>query len=73
VYRQYEKLESLGHMGHVREYTTREVCDFLTRVGFRVDKIVFRGGHGRGAVGVAERLMPSWRPCFALLATKRPG
>ena len=70
VYRQYEKLETLGHMGHVREYTTREVSDFLTRVGFRVDKIIFRGGHGRGAVGIAERLAPSLRPFFTLIATK---
>ena len=70
VYRQYEKLETLGHMGHVREYTTREVSDFLDQVGFRVDKIVYRGGHGRGVVGIAERLAPSLRPFFALVATK---
>ena len=70
VYEQYEKLERLGHMGHVREYTTREVADFLARVGFRIDKIIFRGGHGRGAVGLAERLMPSLRPFFTLRATR---
>jgi SAM-dependent methyltransferase len=70
VYRQYEKLDVLGHMGHVREYTTREVSDFLTHVGFRVDKVIFRGGHGRGAVGIAERLVPSFRPFFTLIATK---
>ena len=70
VYRQYEKIESLGHMGHVREYTTREVSDFLARVGFRVDKIIFRGGHGKGAVGIAERLAPSMRPFFTVIATK---
>jgi SAM-dependent methyltransferase len=70
VYEQYEKLESLGHMGHVREYTTREVSDFLTRTGFRVDKVVFRGGHGRGAVGLAERLVPSLRPFFTLIACR---
>jgi SAM-dependent methyltransferase len=70
VYRQYEKLETLGHMGHVREYTTREVEDFLTRVGFRVEKVVFRGGHGSGLVGIAERLTPSLRPFFTLVATR---
>lgn len=70
VYEQYEKLEALGHMGHVREYTTREVSDFLGRVGFRVDKVVFRGGHGRGLAGIAERLAPSLRPFFTLVATK---
>ena len=70
VYRQYEKLETLGHMGHVREYTTREVAEFLTGVGFRVDRVVFRGGHGRGIVGVAERLAPGLRPFFTLVATR---
>ncbi len=70
VYRQYEKLETLGHMGHVREYTTREVSDFLSRVGFCSEKIVYRGGYGRGIVGLAERLAPSFRPFFTLVAIK---
>jgi SAM-dependent methyltransferase len=72
VYQQYEKLETLGHMGHVREYTVREVADFLERVGFRVDKVIYRGGHGRGLAGIAERLLPAWRPFFSLVAGK-PG
>ena len=70
VYRQYEKLRRLGHMGHVREYTTREVGAFVERIGFAVEKVIFRGGHGRGAVGVAERLLPSMRPFFSLVAIK---
>ena len=70
VFEQYEKLERLGHMGHVREYTTREVTDFLTQVGFRIERLVFRGGHGRGAVGIAERLAPSLRPFFTVVAFK---
>ena len=72
VYRQYQKLETLGHMGHVREYTTREVSDFLARVGFRVERLIYRGGHGRGVVGIAERLAPSMRPFFTLVAAKSP-
>jgi SAM-dependent methyltransferase len=70
VYRQYEKIETLGHMGHVREYTTREVSDFLTHIGFDVEKIISRGGHGRGVVGLAERLAPSLRPFFTLIARR---
>lgn len=68
IYEQYEKLETLGHMGHVREYTTRDVADFLQRIGLRVEKVIYRGGHGRGAVGVAERLAPSLRPFATLVA-----
>ena len=70
VWEQYEKLETLGHMGHVREYTTREVTEFLVRLGLRVEKVIYRGGHGRGIVGVAERLAPSLRPFFTLVARK---
>lgn len=73
VYDQYEKVATLGHMGHVREYTTREVAEFLARVGFVVEKVVFRGGHGRGLVGLAERLAPSLRPFFTVVARKAPS
>lgn len=70
-YSQYEKLETIGHMGHVREYTTREVSEFVSRVGFEVQTIVFRGGHGAGLTGVAERILPRARPFFTLIARKR--
>jgi len=70
VYDQYEKLQTLGHMGHVREYTTREVADFLDRIGFDVEKVIFRGGHGAGLVGLAELLAPSLRPFFTLVARR---
>jgi SAM-dependent methyltransferase len=73
VYDQYEKLQTLGHMGHVREYTTREVEEFLSRLGFRVETTVFRGGHGRGLVGLAERLLPLLRPFFSVVAAKAPA
>lgn len=73
VYRQYEKLSALGHMGHVREYTAREVAEFLSHVGFRVETVIFRGGHGRGVVGLAERLAPSLRPFFSLISVREDG
>jgi SAM-dependent methyltransferase len=69
-YEQYEKLTTLGHMGHVREYTTREVADFLTRIGFSVQKVIYRGGYGRGLVGLAEQIAPSFRPFFSMVATR---
>ena len=70
IYEQFEKLDTLGHMGHVREYTVREVSDFLGRIGFEVDKVIFRGGHQAGLVGVAERTFPGLRPFFTLVARK---
>ena len=68
VYEQYRKLETLGHMGHVREYTVTETAEFLRRVGFVVERVVHRGGHGTGVVGLAERLAPRLRPFFTLVA-----
>jgi SAM-dependent methyltransferase len=35
-YDEFSELEGLGHMGHVREYTTREITEFLGRIGFEV-------------------------------------
>ena len=70
VYEQFEKLDTLGHMGHVREYTSREVSEFLARIGFKIEITIFRGGHGAGVVGLAERLLPDLRPFFTILAKK---
>ena len=72
VYEQWRKLETLGHMGHVREYTVREVSDFLEHIGFVVERVIYRGGHGRGVVGMVERMLPSLRPFFTVVARK-PG
>lgn len=39
---EYGKLRGLGHMGHVREYSSREVLRFLGSFGFTVDRSDFR-------------------------------
>ena len=33
-YEQFEKLETIHHMGHVREYSVRQVREFLVKTGF---------------------------------------
>ena len=48
-----------------------EVTEFLTALGFEVEKVIFRGGHGRGVVGLAERLMPAFQPFFSIVAARR--
>ena len=45
---EHGKLRSVGHMGHVREYTSSEIRRFLSTVGFV-------------AIEVRTRAMPSWR------------
>jgi len=71
VYGEYEKLRKLGHMGHVREYTTREIVEFLDRVGFRVEHLVFRGDFGRSWMTLAARVIPGFRPFVTYVARAR--
>jgi len=70
VYDQYRKLETLGHMGHVREYTSAEVAAFLQRCGFRIKKIIWRGNYGHSLPRSVVRFLPSLRPFFSLVAIK---
>ena len=39
---EYGKLRNVGHMGHVREYSAREVARFLQACGFAVQSIDYR-------------------------------
>lgn len=39
---EFGKLRNIGHMGHVREYSAREVARFLDASGFAVQSIDFR-------------------------------
>ncbi|MDB6011656.1 MAG: hypothetical protein JWL65_3906 [Gammaproteobacteria bacterium] len=39
IYLEYEKLQTIGHTGHVREYTWTEVVEFLQTIGFVVGHI----------------------------------
>lgn len=43
IYTEYDKLKKHGHMGHVREYTTREIKEFLQNINFDVIKVIYRG------------------------------
>jgi len=70
IYDEYEKLTKIGHMGHVREYTTTEVCDFLSRVGFQPEKIFFRGDLGNRIEKLLVRAFQKLRPFATYIATK---
>lgn len=74
IYAQYEKLEKLGHMGHVREYTTREVIDFLKQVGFGIEGIVWRGKFGFDLVDqIVLRMLPAMSPFVSYIVKKPPA
>lgn len=40
-YKEFDKLNTLGHMGHVREYSTKEVKEFLHNSGFKVHDVEY--------------------------------
>lgn len=73
VYEQYSKLDSVGHMGHVREYTSTEVVEFLERVGFEVTEVIFRGKYQRRSRRLAAALFDSWLPYASYVASKPGG
>lgn len=43
LYREWSKIGKLGHMGHVREYTVTDLSNFLSKIGFNVEEVLFRG------------------------------
>jgi len=71
TYAEYQKLEKLGHMGHVREYTTKEVIEFLENSGFIVTEVIYRGRFGSNLKQIVAKLFPSLRP-FASYVAKKP-
>ncbi len=70
TYAEYQKLEKLGHMGHVREYTTIEVTEFLENIGFDVTSVIYRGGFGTNVKQLLARIFPSLRPFVSYVAQK---
>lgn len=72
----YSLLEKVGHMGHVRTYSPREVATFLEKMGFTVDLIVHRGGwqspspRVRAVGNLLLRLLPRLRTHFTVVAKK---
>lgn len=70
VYAQYRKLDELGHMGHVREYTTLEVADFLSKVGFCSLDLIFRGSYNSAFARGMTWALPQLRPFVSYVARK---
>ena len=76
IYDEYNKLTYLGHMGHVREYTSSEVCSFLNKLGFDVNEVIYRGSYHtnlklKGFVAnMICKLFIRFRPFFSIIAKK---
>jgi SAM-dependent methyltransferase len=46
IHAEWEKLRTLGHMGHVREYTAWDLVPYFQKLGLEVEEIIYRGRFG---------------------------
>jgi len=69
---EYGKLRTVGHMGHVREYTASEIRRFLIGAGFATIAVARRASPSRRGVLVdaVHRCLPGFRG--ELVVTARP-
>ena len=70
IFNEYQKLRSLGHMGHVREYTSQDVTTFLSKIGFDIDTVLFRPAPKTSVKKWAAMIWPSFLPFFTIIARK---
>ncbi len=45
AYNEFNKLNTYGYVGHIREYSTKEVSDFLENTNFKIEKVVYRNDY----------------------------
>ena len=70
VYAQYKHLRTEGWMGHVREYTSKEVSAFLHSCGFEIEKIAYRGRYKNPVAHGIAAALPPLKPYFSVIAKK---
>jgi 2-polyprenyl-3-methyl-5-hydroxy-6-metoxy-1,4-benzoquinol methylase len=68
VFDEYQKLEYLGHMGHVREYAPGDVTALLGRLDFVVTDLVYRSRQHRAAAEAICRVIPQLRRSVSYVA-----
>lgn len=69
IFEEYIKMATLGHMGHVREYTPQEVALFLKKMKLDIRQLIYRGHFGKKYFYI-DRLFPQLRPFFTIVARK---
>jgi SAM-dependent methyltransferase len=76
--REWGKLRSIGHMGHVREYSLKEVKEVLQNSGFIIEESsivehwnpMFKGNFEYKLIRVLEKFLPWFRWNLQILAKK---
>ncbi len=81
AYEEFEKIHTLGHMGHIREYSTKEVKRFLEHAGFEIMDVRYVQ-YGIDTYQPAVRpilyilylcylINPLWRPMQIIICCKK--
>lgn len=75
IYHNYASLENAGVMGHVREYTSKEVVDFLQQIGFDIEGVIYRGRYTDDwwvwrVSHYISQIRPELKPFFSIVARK---
>ena len=76
--RDFEKLRDIGHMGHVREYSHREIRRFLEYANLKVASVTYRHFHFpaslRGVLArIAFTLLPARFRTFQIVLARKAG
>ena len=73
--REYGKIRTVGHMGHVREYTASEIREFLAEAGFVAVEVRTRATPSRRGklVDAVHQLLPRIRAELVVTARARSG
>ena len=77
AYREFEKLHTIGHMGHIREYSTREIKQFLENTGFEIVEVKYKvyNRTNKKIIGpildLCYFIISKWRPFQIIISKKR--
>jgi SAM-dependent methyltransferase len=71
IFEEYSKLGKYGHMGHVREYTRRELVDFARHFRMRCERVIYRGTYEQAVMNALGFALPRLRP-FQMLVLRKP-
>ena len=71
-YEEFKKLYTLGHMGHIREYSTYEIKKFLEKTGFNVIHVIYKyyNKSRNPILDTGYSLIPRFRP-FQIVICKK--
>lgn len=72
VYEEFIKIYTLGHVGHVREYSTEEIKKFLENMGFEIIEVKYKCYYSTNLfLNLLFRLVPRIRPTQIIISRKK--